>query len=66
MKGLLVGLCWALAASVITLVVFGNYFKASSGATSPKNIACGTGLQHSRQRLLRHQDGLWRRCWLRC
>lgn len=43
MKGLLVGLCWALAASVLTLAVFGSYFKASAGATSPKTHHAGPG-----------------------
>lgn len=36
MKILLPGLCWTLAASVISLAVFGSYFKISSGSTSPK------------------------------
>lgn len=63
MKILLAGLCWALAASVITLAVFGSYFKASSGATF--RIARRTRWWHSRQ-AVEHQDGLLRRQWLRC
>jgi len=53
-KVLLSGL---LLPQVISLAVFGSYFKATSGETSPKNIACRTRWWHSRQRLLRHQDG---------